>query len=108
METATNTNDIEITRIDPLSFVKVFTGIIAVIAIILLICCLFSYVLVIKGNMIFLPGEFADLLHFITISNIMWCICAVIILSLIFGFLFAVIYNIITRKVGGIILLIKK
>jgi hypothetical protein len=100
-ETETNTDHIGISQIDTLSFVKRFTGIISGIAIFLSVCALLVYYFIIRGNMIFLPQEYAGLFQFFTIPSIIGCLVAVIIISSIVGFLLAGMYNIIARKMGG-------
>lgn len=99
-EQVTNTDSVEISQIDTFSFVKMFTGIISGIAIILSVCGLLLYYFIIRGNMIFLPKEYAGFLQFFNIYTIIGCLGAVIVISSIVGFLLAEIYNIIARKIG--------
>jgi|GEM_PF-5219912 len=99
-EDPTNTDSIGISQIDTLSFVKRFTGIISGIAIILSVCGLLFYYFIIRGNMIFLPEEYAGFFQFFDIFTIIWWLGAVIVISIIVGFLFAGIYNFIAQKMG--------
>jgi hypothetical protein len=107
-DTAPGTYCIEIIRLDPRSFVKVFAGIISSIAVILALCCLLFEMVLLRGNMVFLPRAYADVAHGLTIPTIIWWICAVVILSIISGFLIAAIHNAIVRRTGGIRIQIKK
>jgi hypothetical protein len=107
-EQVTNTDAVEITRIDTFSFVKIFTGIISGIAILLSVCGLLVYYFIIRENMIFLPEAYAGFFPFFSIPALIGCLVAVILISSIVGFLLAGIYNIIARKTGGIILSMKK
>ncbi|KAF1074379.1 hypothetical protein [Methanogenium sp. MK-MG] len=107
-EQVTNTDAVEITRIDTFSFVKMFTGIISGIAVMVSVCGLLLYYFIIRGNMIFLPEEYAGFFQLFTIPAIIGWLVAVIVISSIVGFLLAGMYNIIARKTGGIILSMKK
>lgn len=100
-KTVTNTDAVEISQINTFSFVKMFAGIISGIAIILSVCALVLYYFIIRGNMIFLPKEYAGLFQFFNIYTIIGCLVAVIVISSIVGFLLAKMYNIIARKMGG-------
>jgi hypothetical protein len=101
-DTATSTCNIEIIRLDPRSFVKVFAGIVSEIAVILALFCLCFDMVILRGNMVFLPGAYADLVQFFTIPALIWGICTVVILSIVSGFLIASIHNAIVRRTGGI------
>jgi len=107
-ESVTNTDTVEITRIDTFSRVKMFTGIMSGIVVMISVCGLLVYYFIIRGNMIFLPKAYADLFQFFTIPAIIGWLVAVIVISSIGGFLLAGMYNIIARKTGGIILSMKK
>lgn len=107
-ESVTNTDAVEITRIDMFSLVKMFTGIISGIAVMISVCGLLVYYFIIRGNMIFLPEAYAGLFQFFTIPAIIGWLVAVIVISSIGGFLLVGMYNVIARKTGGIVLSMKK
>ncbi len=103
-----NIDSLEITHINTVSLVKMFTGIISGIAIILSLCSLFLYFFIIRGNMLFLQTMYGGYVQYFDIDTIILWLGAVIVISGIIGLFLVGVYDLIAPKTGGIILLMEK